>query len=124
VSARKSPHIGFEYSSPCKNRLAVEVASLGVAVRDESESETRMTPEKLKSRDGQVQWPDHEYILGSSHLITTATIFVTDNDSTLNIRPMPKVKKPEKVDEKQGNVECRWSVPLMLDMMVALATLV
>ena len=57
-SARKSPNIGFEYSSPYTNRLVVEIVSeimgttfVEVVVCDESESETKMTPEKLKSRD-------------------------------------------------------------------------
>ena len=60
-SARKSPNIGLEYSSPSMNRLALEVASeatetsFGVAVGDESESETRRTPEKLKSRNDLVE---------------------------------------------------------------------
>ena len=85
------------------NRLTLEIVSettvttpIEVVVCDESESETRMTPEKLKSRDGLFEWPDHgEYARGSSDLITTATTFITDNDSTLNIRPIPRVKKPE-----------------------------
>ena len=101
-----------------------ETTSLEVAVGDESESETRMTPEKLRPRDNLFEWPYHEGVPGSSHLITTATTFITDNDSTLNIRPIPRVKNPEKGYEKRGSVECCESLPLMLDMMVALATLV
>lgn len=59
------------------------------------------------------------------HLIATPTTFVTDNDSTLNIRPMLRVKKPEKNnDEEHGWVRYRWNLPLMLDMIVELATLV
>lgn len=85
------------------NRLTLEIVSettvttpIEVVVCDESESETRMTPEKLKLIDGLFEWPDHrEYARGSSDLITTATTFITDNDSTLNIRPIPRVKKPE-----------------------------
>ena len=63
-SARKSPSIGFEYSSPCMNRLTLEIVSettettpIEVVVCDESESETRMTPVKLKSRDVLLEWP-------------------------------------------------------------------
>lgn len=86
------------------NRLTLEIESettettpTEVMDCDESESETRMTPEKLKSRDGLFEWPDHGGdARGSSNLITTATTFIRDNDSTLNIRPMPRVKKPEK----------------------------
>lgn len=36
---------------------------LGVAACDESESETRMTPEKLKPGDDLFQSPDHECVL-------------------------------------------------------------
>ena len=51
-------------------RLILEIASettgttlLGVAACDESESETRMTPEKLKPGDVLFQSPDHERAL-------------------------------------------------------------
>ena len=52
------------------NRLTLEIVSettvttpIEVVDCDESESETRMTPEKLKSRDVLFEWPDHgEYV--------------------------------------------------------------
>ena len=53
-SARKSPNRGFEYSSWFMNLLTLEIISeitgaplSGVEVCDESEKETRRTPEKL-----------------------------------------------------------------------------
>lgn len=65
-SARKSPSNGFEYCSPCMSRLTFEIVSeatetalFEVAVGDESESETRRTPEKLQSTDYPLEWPDY-----------------------------------------------------------------
>lgn len=56
--ARKSPNGGFEYSSPYTDLLTADIVSeitetipLWVAGCDESESETRRTPEKLLLRD-------------------------------------------------------------------------
>ena len=61
----------------------------------------------------------------STYLVTTAPIFKTVSFSTLNIRPIPRVKKPNRWP---GSITTHASIgkplPLILDNTVALATLV
>lgn len=96
------------------------VSGSGPDPPDESESDTSTTPPKLRN----VQSPTRSLSETGSYLVRTAIILTSVKLSTRNKRPMANVKNPRMKSEGHYIGRSEANLPLMLDKMVALATLV